>query len=162
VTWANNRGGGGTASGTSAWTVNVAGLQIGSNVITVTARDAANLTASKTLTVTLTLTFAFSDDPLVPQTTLVRAVHFTELRAAIDAARTARGLTPFVWTDPALAPGNSQVKALHVLELRAALNQAYQAAGRTLPTYTDAILDPGIASIKALHLNEVQARVRAL
>ena len=54
VTWANNRGGSGTASGTTSWTVSGITLQSGANVLTVTARDAANNSATATLTVTYT------------------------------------------------------------------------------------------------------------
>src|SRR2546425_2668580 len=41
VTWMNSLGGIGTASGTTAWTASDIVLQIGSNVLTVTAQDAA-------------------------------------------------------------------------------------------------------------------------
>lgn len=51
VTWSNSRGGSGTASGTSSWSVTGIALQSGNNVITVTAVDAANNAASDTLTV---------------------------------------------------------------------------------------------------------------
>ena len=51
VTWANNRGGSGPASGTTAWTASGIALQPGTNVVTVTARDAANNVATATLTV---------------------------------------------------------------------------------------------------------------
>jgi hypothetical protein len=54
VTWANSRGGSGTASGTTGWTVSSAALQPGENVITITARDAAGQAATDTLTVTRT------------------------------------------------------------------------------------------------------------
>jgi len=50
VFWANSRGGGGTASGTTSWSANIS-LQPGFNVITVTARDAVGNTASDTLSV---------------------------------------------------------------------------------------------------------------
>jgi nitrogen regulatory protein PII len=52
VTWTNDRGGGSTASGTSAWSAANIALQAGANVITVTARDAAAKTATATITVT--------------------------------------------------------------------------------------------------------------
>ena len=42
VTWSNDRGGSGTAVGTINWSVSGIVLQSGDNVITVTARDAAN------------------------------------------------------------------------------------------------------------------------
>jgi phosphatidylinositol-3-phosphatase len=54
VTWSNSRGGSGTASGTTSWSIGGVTLQSGNNVLTVAARDAANNTASKTLTVTYT------------------------------------------------------------------------------------------------------------
>lgn len=54
VTWTNSRGGAGTASGTTNWTANVTGLQSGTNLLTVRARDAAGNTGSTSLTVTYT------------------------------------------------------------------------------------------------------------
>lgn len=54
VTWSNDRGGNGTASGTGAWSIPSVTLQTGTNVITVTARDAANNTSTDTLSVTYT------------------------------------------------------------------------------------------------------------
>jgi hypothetical protein len=61
VTWANNRGGSGTASGTTSWSVSGITLYSGQNIITVTARDAAGNTGSDTLTVTYTPP-VFNDD----------------------------------------------------------------------------------------------------
>ena len=60
VTWANDRGGSGTATGTTSWSVNGVTLQSGSNVITITARDAAGNTSTDTLTITLTLPLTLS------------------------------------------------------------------------------------------------------
>ena len=54
VTWSNNRGGSGTATGTTAWSVSGIALQAGANVLTVTARDAAGNVGNATLTVTYT------------------------------------------------------------------------------------------------------------
>src|SRR5207253_3097978 len=52
VTWANDRGGTGTASGTTNWTASGINLQPGTNVVTVTAKDAAGNPGTSTLTVT--------------------------------------------------------------------------------------------------------------
>ena len=52
VTWINDRGGSGTATGTTAWTAAGIPLLLGSNVLTLTARDAAGNTATDILTVT--------------------------------------------------------------------------------------------------------------
>ena len=54
VTWTNDRGGSGTASGTSSWTIPSIALSGGANVITVTARDGAGNTGTDVLTVTKT------------------------------------------------------------------------------------------------------------
>jgi len=68
--------------------------------VIVRVRDAAGNTGTDTRTVTLTSPVSFTDDPLVASSTLVKAVHLTELRAAIDTARVVRGLGAFAWTDP--------------------------------------------------------------
>ncbi len=52
VTWVNDRGGSGTASGTTSWSIGSVSLQSGANVITVTARDAAGNMGTDTITVT--------------------------------------------------------------------------------------------------------------
>jgi hypothetical protein len=52
VSWSNSAGGSDTASGTTAWSVSNLALQPGANVLTVTARDAANNAGAATLTVT--------------------------------------------------------------------------------------------------------------
>jgi hypothetical protein len=52
VTWVNDRGGSGTASGTTSWSVSGITLQTGTNVLTVRARDAAGNQGTDVLTVT--------------------------------------------------------------------------------------------------------------
>jgi hypothetical protein len=52
VTWVNDRGGSGTATGTSVWSVANVALQPGQNVITVTATDEGGLTTTDTVTIT--------------------------------------------------------------------------------------------------------------
>jgi hypothetical protein len=162
VTWANNRGGSGTATGTTSWTASGIALLSGANVLTVTARDAVGNAAAAVLTVTLTSPGAFTDSPLTAQSTLIKAVHITELRAAINGKRVARGLASVAWTDPTLTAGGTLAMVAHVTELRAALNQAYQAASLTPPTYTDATVVARGTLIKASHLNELRTAVSAL
>jgi hypothetical protein len=53
VGWMNDRGGSGTATGTTSWSASGIALLSGANVLTVTARDAANNTSTDTLTVTI-------------------------------------------------------------------------------------------------------------
>src|SRR2546422_10140616 len=69
VTWANDRSGGGTASGTTSWVASGIALQFGANVVTVTARDAAGNTATASLTVTLAGILPVTQDPLPAQDT---------------------------------------------------------------------------------------------
>jgi hypothetical protein len=51
VTWANNQGGGGNATGTTSWSVTDIVLVLGTNVLTVTAFDGAGNSSNATLTV---------------------------------------------------------------------------------------------------------------
>lgn len=51
VAWANDRGGSGTATGTASWTIAGIALQSGTNILTVTARDAAGNLGTDILTV---------------------------------------------------------------------------------------------------------------
>ena len=53
VTWANDRGGLGTATGTNSWSITGIPLQTGANALTVTAYDAAGNSTPDTVTVTL-------------------------------------------------------------------------------------------------------------
>jgi hypothetical protein len=55
VTWINDRGGSGTATGTTSWSVANITLSEGSNIITVTATDTSDNSAIDTLTVSFTL-----------------------------------------------------------------------------------------------------------
>jgi hypothetical protein len=52
VSWTNSRGGSGNATGTTLWSSGSIALLTGSNVLTVTARDAAGNVRTDTLTVT--------------------------------------------------------------------------------------------------------------
>ncbi len=54
VSWSNNRGGSGAAGGTTTWSAVGIPLQVGLNVITITARDAAGNESTDTINVTFT------------------------------------------------------------------------------------------------------------
>ena len=103
----------------------------------------------------------FTDDPVVAGVTVVKAMHFEELRAGIDALRLGQGLAAFPWTDRRLGPGVTRIRAVHVSELRTALDQVYDAAGRSRPGWTDA-LRPGMTPVKAAHVNELRRAVEAV
>ena len=136
----------------------------GTATIRVTATDPGGLSAiqSFTVTVSMTVSGSFTDDPLQPGVTPVKAVHFTELRTRIDALRSSVGLTRFSWTDPVLRAGETRVRRVHLLELRAALSEAYGAAGRAAPRWTDVSPSAGSTPIRALHVAELRVAVLAL
>jgi len=122
------------------------------------------MTAARSVNATFVTTFpgAFADDPLAAGATLVKAVHVTDLRLAIDRERTRRSLPAFAWADPVLVPGVTPVQAIHLAEMRTALTQAYEAAARTPPTYSDPALTVGQTSVRAVQIAELRAAVLAL
>src|SRR4029450_13728665 len=65
VSWVNNRGGSGSTTGTTSWSVPSIGLQSGTNVITITARDAAGNAGTDILTATSTATTSDTTAPTV-------------------------------------------------------------------------------------------------
>ncbi len=85
VTWANDRGGSGTATGTTGWSVSGIVLQSGQNVLTVTARDAAGNTSTDTLTVTYT-----PPDTTPPTVTITGPTSSGDLQHDGDAADAGR------------------------------------------------------------------------
>ena len=144
--------------------VTVTAVGLGRATISATATDRSGLSAAQAFAVTVGPAGArrFTDDPIVPGVTPVRAVHFTELRSRIDTLRVGTGLGRFVWTDPVLRAGVTPVRGVHLLELREALSAAYAAAGRAAPRWTDASPTSGSTPIRALHVTELRAAVLAL
>jgi hypothetical protein len=101
----------------------------------------------------------FTDDPLTPGTP-VKAVHITELRAAIASQRAHFALPVFTFTDTTLTPTVTLVRAIHITELRSALNDVFDAAALTRPTYTDPTL-AGVL-INAAHIQELRAGIATI
>lgn len=101
---------------------------------------------------------AFTDDPLNdpqnPQKTVVKAVHITELRDAINALRARLGMFPYSWQQ-SIAPGN-WIKADPILEMRTALDQAL---GPPLGGYSSG-LGQGLV-IQAIHIQELRDHFKA-
>jgi galactose oxidase-like protein/fibronectin type III domain protein len=102
-------------------------------------------------------TVVFTDDP-VAATMLIKAVHITELRAAVNAVRAAAGQSATTWTDSSLS--GVEVKAVHISELRSAIDAARYALGLSNASYTDPSLTPASTIIKAVHVNELRDRVK--
>ena len=98
---------------------------------------------------------SWTDDPLLPGVTPIRAVHFTELRTRINELLTGCGGTAFAFTDATLKAGETPVRAVHVIELRAALGRAYDACGGSRPTWSDPS-PVRRSAIRARHLTELR------
>ena len=125
-------------------------------------RRGALVVAGRRVTVYQASPSEFTDHPIERGVTPVKAIHFLELRARIDALRAGVGRPAFGWMDPVLTPGVTPIRRVHLTELRAALGEAYSAAGRAAPTYTDPVVTAGGTAIRAAHLMELRAAVAAL
>jgi hypothetical protein len=106
----------------------------------------------------LATTVIFTDDPLVVQSTTIRAVHVTQLRTAVQAVRTLAGLGAFSFTDTTLDQ-TVRVKAAHLTELRSALDPARSNLGLSALTYTNPITQ-NVTQIKASHFTELRNGVK--
>jgi RHS repeat-associated protein len=100
----------------------------------------------------------FTDDPLVAGTTLIKAIHVTELRSAINLLRTRAGLATVTWAETVSA--GVQVKASHITEMRTRLEEARTALGLAATTYTDPGLTVGTL-VKAAHIQEIRDSLKA-
>jgi RHS repeat-associated protein len=100
----------------------------------------------------------FTDDPLVAGTTLIKAIHVTELRSAINLLRQRAGLATVSWAE-AVGAG-TLVKASHITEMRTRLEEARTALGLAATSYTDPGLTVG-NTIKAAHIQEIRDSLKA-
>ena len=100
VTWANNLGGSGTASGTDTWTISSVPLQVGDNIISVTSYDVAGNSGSDTFTVTYTL--PDTTNPAVTITSPTSASTYSTTEGAISIGGSASdnvGVTSVTWAN---------------------------------------------------------------
>jgi hypothetical protein len=102
-------------------------------------------------------TIVFTDNPIVPGVTVIKAVHLTELRQGVDAVRALAGLDASTWTDP--NPTGVPIKAVHIQELRTKLDEALSLLSRPLAPYTDPNLTTAIRVLK-VHIEELRQRVK--
>jgi hypothetical protein len=103
-------------------------------------------------------TIVFTDDPLLSGATVVKAVHVTQLRQAIDAMRAAASLSAGSYSDASLT--GIAVKKTHIDELRTALSPARTALGLSAVTFTDGTISAQTTKIKAAHLQELRNAVK--
>ena len=104
----------------------------------------------------------WTDHPIRPGVTSIKAIHFDELRARVAALRAREGLAPVRWTDPVLTPGATTVTRAHLAELRSALGGVYDAKGQLQPAYTDRTLTTGRTPVRAAHVMELREAVEIL
>ncbi|HEV8614519.1 MAG TPA: Calx-beta domain-containing protein [Methylomirabilota bacterium] len=140
VTWANDRGGSGTATGTTSWTTSGIILQAGANVLTVTARDAAGNTATDSVTVTFDVT-----PPVVTGTLQFSAAQYSTpegIGAVITVERTGPAGLPGTFTVQFDTPaGGTAVPTTDYTPVSGTLTFAPGIATRTfvVPTQTNAV-----------------------
>ena len=106
VSWSNSAGGSGIASGTTTWSVASITLQPGTNVVTITARDAANNTGTGTLTVTYTAPDTTA--PTVSITTPTSSASYSTNATPLTLGGTAAdnvGVTQVSWSNSAGGSG---------------------------------------------------------
>lgn len=150
-----NATGSGTSSAGGTFSVSVPTLFAGQRVIaTVQASGEIESLASPAVEVIAGRIFA--DDPLIVGSTLIKALHLTEVRDAVNDTRAKAGLTPATWADAAV-PG-LLIKAAQINELRSALTPALAILGQTA-SYTDPTLAAGNV-VKAVHVQEIRNYTR--
>ncbi len=101
-------------------------------------------------------TITFADDPLSAGT-IVKAVHVSELRGAVNAFRAAVGLGGLTFSDSSLV--GATIRATHVQELRDALATVRMSAGVPPAVYSDSPLTSGVL-IKAAHVRELRSALK--
>ena len=97
---------------------------------------------------------AFSDEPIVPGVTAVKAQHINELRTAIRAAAALVSQTPAFTNDP--LPAGASITVAEVDELRTALTNVFSALQLPVPTFTDPSLIPGTTYLKSADIEELR------
>jgi Calx-beta domain len=97
------------------------------------------------------ITSFFSDDPLVPGVTPIRATHMAELQARLN-----KLLVLAVGGGVELSPVAGRIRTPDVNVLRVYLALGLSQFGITTPAFTDARLVPGTTTMKAAHINELR------
>ncbi|HXH42113.1 MAG TPA: FG-GAP-like repeat-containing protein, partial [Thermoanaerobaculia bacterium] len=101
-------------------------------------------------------TIFFNDDPLIAMSTVIQAVHITQLRTAVNAVRATAGLAPYSFTDPSVA--GIVIKAVHITDLRNALDPARSALGVPAIVYSNPATSGTL--VRAIDLTEIRNGVK--
>jgi len=98
--------------------------------------------------------FTFTDDPL-PDNSIVKAAHFTQLRGVINTLRTRLdiGLSNFDFTDLTLL--GTTIQEIHIIDLRGALDDLYDLiTNLPRPSYEEIIAEQTV--IKKSHIENIR------
>lgn len=87
----------------------------------------------------------------------MKAVHLTEVRAAIDLARHAAGLSAASYTRA--ISGGLTILANDVIEMRAAIDATRSALGMSAYPFSDA-LTPHVTVIRKVHVDDLRTAIR--
>jgi hypothetical protein len=124
VTWVNDRGGNGVAAGTATWSVASIPLVIGTNTITVQARDAAGNLANDMLTVTRSSTVTeLSGDRTLPIVTITSptssATYWTTASYVYLSGTSSDnlGVTGVSWTNTTGGSGTAEGKTIWAVKI---------------------------------------------
>ena len=123
------------------------------------------LNASQSVTASFSETFTDGAGPtstISARTTVIKAVHVLELRAAIDNLRAVNGLGGYTWTDPTLTGKSTVIKRIHFIDLRTALLPVCTVIPGKCAAYTDPTITACQTVLRAVHLDELRANVRAV
>jgi hypothetical protein len=116
---------------------------------------------SQARSVTARFSPIFSDSTLTSFAMVIRAVHITELRRAIDTLRVRQGLGAFGWVDSGMISGAVIIRRTHLVELRTALTAVFAARGLPAPAWSDPTISPGVTIVRAVHITDLRAAVFA-
>jgi hypothetical protein len=104
-------------------------------------------------------TFFFTDDPVVPNASAIKALHLTQLRQAANIFRAAAGLGAASFPEPIVA-GSVLIKAAHLQEVQDALDEA-RIELTLIPTgHSDAFYDIGTTPVRAANVQESRDAVK--
>ena len=106
--------------------------------------------------------WTWTDAPISTGTTLVRKVHFDELRNVVANLRLFRNLPAPAWTDATISTGTTLVRKVHLDELRQNLDAALYAVGESTGTgtWTDGNISAGVTLVRAVHVTELRDKCR--
>jgi len=101
-------------------------------------------------------TILFTDDPLIPGVTIVKALHLLQLRDAVNAFRAAAGLGAGTYGE--IVAGVTPIRASDINELRLALAAARSALALPPLDLTDPSLTSGM-TVRRAHVQEIRNAV---